>query len=73
MSICTSNSPILEAQQDTAMISSLIIQIIAQLRLRVHPSIGAVCLVPFASVLGPQMRLDHHLGNPAAGISAYVL
>jgi hypothetical protein len=55
------------------MISSLIIQIIAQLRLRVHPSIGAVCLVPFASVLGPQMRLDHHLGNPAAGISAYVL
>jgi hypothetical protein len=55
------------------MISSLIIQIVAQLRLRIHPSIGAVGLVPFGSVLGPQTRLDHRLANPAAGISAYVL
>jgi hypothetical protein len=55
------------------MISSLIFQMIAQLRLRIHPSIGAVCPVFFGSVLGPQMRLNHRLANPAAGISAYVL
>jgi hypothetical protein len=56
------------------MISSVIIQIIAQLRLQIHPFlIGAVCLVPFGSVLGPQMRLDHHLANSDTGISAYVL
>ncbi|KAG2742051.1 WD40 repeat-like protein [Suillus brevipes Sb2] len=65
--------PISNTGGSAKYISSLFIQIIAQLRLRVHPSIGAVCLVSFASVLGPQMRLDHRLANPAAGISAYVL
>jgi hypothetical protein len=52
----------------------LITQIVAQLRLQIHPSfICAICLVPFGSVLGPQMRLDHHLANPDTGISAYFL
>jgi hypothetical protein len=56
------------------MISSLIIQIVAQLHLQIHPPlIGAVCLVPSGSVLGPQIRFNHHLANPDAGISAYFL
>jgi hypothetical protein len=56
------------------MISSLITQIVAQLRLQIHLSfIGAVWLVPFGSVLSPQTRLNHHLANPDTGISAYFL
>jgi hypothetical protein len=56
------------------MISSLIVPIVPQLHLQIHPSfIGAVCLVPFDLALGLQTRLDHHLANPDTGISGYVL
>jgi hypothetical protein len=59
------------------MISSLIIQIVAQLHLQIHPSfIGAICLVPFGSALGPQMclgltRHNQYRSSPGVGILTY--